>query len=234
MKKKVIFISLALLYLIVLSVSARAQKASAIVRAGINFANVSVTNSGNVDDAKMLTSFQAGIIADLPFGKFVSLQPGLLFTGKGSKTQSGDPSEANYYKATTNPYYIEIPATLVLKAPIGDEAHFFAGAGPYLAIGIAGKNKVEGKYLGVGFNSEDDIQFSDDDPSTLNYEEGAGFGIMKRFDYGLNGTAGIEGKSTVLSVNYGLGLAKLQSGSNSSDNNNNKHRVFSITLGFKL
>ncbi len=58
--------------------------------------------------------------------------------------------------------------------------------------------------------------------------------MLKRFDYGLNGTAGIEGKSVVLGVNYGLGLAKLQSGSNSSQDNNNKHRVLSFTLGFKL
>jgi hypothetical protein len=57
---------------------------------------------------------------------------------------------------------------------------------------------------------------------------------MKRFDYGLNGTAGFEGKQVVVSVNYGLGLAKLQSGSNSSEDANNKHRVLSFTLGFRL
>ena len=68
----------------------------------------------------------------------------------------------------------------------------------------------------------------------MNYEEGVGFGIMKRFDYGLNGTAGIDLKKAVLSVNYGWGLAKLQSGSESSDDENNKHRVLSFTIGFKL
>ena len=57
---------------------------------------------------------------------------------------------------------------------------------------------------------------------------------MKRFDYGLNGTAGIETKSIVLGLNYGLGLAKLQSGSNSSADDRNKHRVLSLTLGIKL
>ena len=66
------------------------------------------------------------------------------------------------------------------------------------------------------------------------YEEGAGFGIVKRFDYGLNGTAGIEGKSIVLGANYGLGLAKLQSGGNSTEDNNNKNRVLSLFVGIKL
>jgi hypothetical protein len=123
---------------------------------------------------------------------------------------------------------------LVFKGPIGGDAKFFASAGPYLAIGIAGKNKTEGKFLGAPFSSEKDVEWSDDDPTTLDYEEGAGFGIMKRFDYGLNGTAGFETKNIVIAVNDGLGLAKLQSGSNSSEDDLNKHRVLSFTLGFKL
>lgn len=217
---------------ILLTVSA--QKGSAILRGGLNLANVSITDNGRIDDAKALTSFQAGIIGDISLAEFIALQSGLLVTGKGTKSQDGDPSDANYFKATTNPIYIEVPLNLIFKGPIGLNTKFFAGAGPYLAIGVAGKNKTEGKFLGTSFSSEKDIEWSDDDPTTFNYEEGAGFGIMKRFDYGLNGIAGIETKNIVLSVNYGLGLAKLQSGSNSSEDDNNKHRVLSFTVGFKL
>ncbi len=211
-----------------------AQKGTAILRGGLNLANVSITDNGRIDDAKTLTSFQVGIIGDISLAEFIALQSGLLVTGKGTKSQDGDPSDANYFKATTNPIYVEIPLNLIFKGPIGLNTKFFAGAGPYLAIGVAGKNKTEGKFLGTSFSSEKDIEWSDDDPTTFNYEEGAGFGIMKRFDYGLNGTAGIETKNIVISVNYGLGLAKLQSGSNSSEDDRNKHRVLSFTLGFKL
>lgn len=211
-----------------------AQKTTAILRGGLNLANVSITESGRIDDAKMLASFQVGFIGDINLAEFIALQPGLLVTGKGTKSQDGDPSDANYFRATTNPIYIEVPLNLVFKGPIGLDTKFFAGAGPYLAIGIAGKNKTEGKFLGTSFSSENDIEWSDDDPTTFDYEEGAGFGIMKRFDYGFNGTAGFETKNVVLSVNYGLGLAKLQSGSNSSEDDKNKHRVLSFTLGFKL
>ncbi len=205
-----------------------------IIKAGINRANVSIDDDGDVDEAKALTSFHVGLTGDFSITSFLSVQPGILFTGKGSKTQQGQPSDASYYRATTNPYYIEIPVNLVFKAPLGDNAKFFAGAGPYLGIGVAGKVEREGKIFGAQFESEDDIEFSNDDPSTFDYEEGAGFGIMKRFDYGINGLAGIEGKSVMLGVNYGLGLAKLQSGSNSSADDNNKHRVWSFTVGFKL
>lgn len=228
--KKLIFLILPSFILL----SANAQKASAILRGGLNLANVSITENGRIDDAKTLTSFQVGIIGDINLADFIALQPGLLVTGKGSKTQSGDASDASYYKATSNPIYIEIPLNLVLKAPLGDDTKFFAGAGPYLGVGIAGKNKTEGKIFGAAFSSEKNIEWSDDDPSTLDYEEGAGFGIMKRFDYGLNATAGFETKNIVLSANYGLGLAKLQSGSNSSADDKNKHRVLSFTIGLKL
>ncbi len=125
------------------------------------------------------------------------------------------------------------PFNLVLKTPTGP-IKLFVGAGPYLAIGVSGKNKVDGKFLGNAFHSEKQIKWSDDDPSTLNYEEGSGFGIMKRFDYGINALGGIEMKSTILALNYGLGLAKLQSGSSSSSDEKDKHRVFSVMLGIKL
>lgn len=211
-----------------------AQNTTPVLRAGLNLANVSITEDGRIDDAKTLTSFQVGIIGDINLSSFFALQPGLVLTGKGTKTQDGEPSDANYFKATTHPLYIEIPFNFVFKGPMGEHVKFFAGAGPYLAIGIAGKNKTEGKFLGVAFNNEEDIRWSNDDPSTLDYEEGAGFGIMKRFDYGLNGTVGFEGNKALFSVNYGLGLAKLQSGSNSSADEKNKHRVLSFTVGFRL
>jgi hypothetical protein len=230
MKRKLSLFTFAFLSIFTIT---NGQKSSLILRGGLNVANVTISENGRIDDAKTLTSFQAGFIGDISLGQFVSLQPGLLVTGKGSKTQSGETTDANYFKATSNPIYLEVPLNLVFKFGANDGPNFFAGAGPYLAIGIAGKNKTEGKIFGTAFSSENNIDWSNDDPTTLNYEEGVGFGIMKRFDYGLNGTAGMDLKKAVLSVNYGLGLAKLQSGSDNSDDNN-KHRVLSFTIGFKL
>lgn len=212
---------------------ASAQNSSVILKGGLNSSNVSITSNGDVEDAKSLTSFHAGIVGDLKLAKIIYLQPGILFTGKGTKTQNGQQSDANYYRATSNPYYIEVPVNLVFKLPLG-KTKLFAGAGPYLAVGVAGKNKVEGRYLGIAFDTESDIEFSDDDPTTLNYEEGAGFGILRRFDYGLNGTAGIEFNKVLFSLNYGHGLAKLQSGHDNSSDDMNKYRVWGVSIGFKL
>ena len=225
MKTKIIVAAI----LLITGVSVHGQ----IFRAGVNLANISVTNDGDIDDNKMLTSFQVGVSGDVFITKHFFFQPGIYLTGKGSKTQSGSTTDATYFRATSNPYYVEIPANFVFKTdPL--PVKFFAGAGPYIAMGVAGKNKVDGKFLGTSFSSEENIKWSNDDPSTFDYEEGAGYSIMKRFDYGVNILGGIETRGAVFSVNYGLGLAKLQSGSNSSADDKNKHRVLSFVVGIKL
>jgi len=225
---------LVVLFTLTISYSAFSQQSRAILKAGVNLANVSITDNGNIDDANMLTSFQVGLVGDIHVTSLLYFQPGLVFTGKGSKIEIGRPSENLYMKQTSNPFYIELPANFVIKLPFNNESHFFVGAGPYGAIGIAGKAKSDANVLGFTSSSEHNIEFSNDDPSTFGAEEGAGLGVLKRFDYGLNGIIGIEGKKLVLSAGYGLGLAKLQSGSNSGEDNNNKHRVLSFTVGVKL
>jgi hypothetical protein len=218
-----------------ISVTSFAQTDAAWLKGGVNFANVSYNSDGEVDDATMLTSFHFGIMGDINIAKILAIQPGILFTGKGSKIQSGTPNDNFYYKATTNPLYIEVPVNVAIKLQLASsESNFFFGAGPYIAIGVGGKRKIEGKNLGISYNSKEKIEYSNDDPSTFNNEEGTGLGVMRRFDYGLNGTAGFQLKNGMLALNYGYGLAKLQSGSSNSADNSNKHRVLSISVGFKL
>lgn len=228
MKLKFLAVILSSLFI----VSVQAQKTNPILRAGVNLSNVTTTNDGRFEEANTLTSFQVGLVADIKLVPMVYIQPGILFTGKGSKVENGSPESTTWYKATFNPYYIELPLNLVVKSP--GKVKLFGGIGPYLGIGVGGKNKVEGKFLGTFFKSEKNIQFSDDDPTTLNYEEGAGAGIMKRVDYGVNLLAGIECHKLVFSFNYGHGLAKIQSGSNSSADDKNKFRVISFTAGLRL
>lgn len=213
---------------------AYAQESSFYIKGGLNLANVSTTSSGRIDNANMLTSFHVGFMGDLPLGKVVAIQPGLLFTGKGTKSQTGQPGDSYYFKATSNPYYIEVPVNIVFKIPLADkESSFFIGAGPYAAIGIAGKNKTEGNAGLVSFSGNEKIEYSNDDPTTFNQQEGAGFGIMRRFDFGLNGTAGFQLHNVLISANYGYGLTKINSVAK-NDDDQNKHRVLGFSLGFKL
>src|SRR5215813_10747691 len=161
---------LVVVFSLIISYSAFSQQSRAIVKAGVNLANVSTTNNGNIDDANMLTSFQVGLLGDIHVASLLYFQPGVLFTGKGSKIEIGRPTENLYVKQTSNPYYIEVPANLVVKLPFNNESHFFIGAGPYGAIGIAGKAKTDANVLGFTSQTENSIKFSNDDPSTLGQE----------------------------------------------------------------
>jgi hypothetical protein len=80
---------LASLFLTTTFLRSFSQESGVILRGGLNLANVSVTDNGRVDDAKMLASFQVGVIGDIHVASILYFQPGLLFTGKGTKTQSG-------------------------------------------------------------------------------------------------------------------------------------------------
>jgi hypothetical protein len=221
--------SFVIAFSLVIVTNVNAQMSTVFIRGGANIASVTATNLAT----KPVISFQFGLIGNVPINPSIAFQPGLIFTGKGTKSQAGNTSDNTYYEATSNPYYVEIPANLVFKTGSAGYTRFVAGAGPYLGIGVAGKVKSNGKLMGSSFHNEMPIEWSNDDPSTLNDEEGGGFGIMKRFDYGVNATAGIETLYVVITANYGFGLAPLQNVDISSANKN-KHRVFSLTVGIRL
>lgn len=204
-----------------------------MVKAGVNFANISVTDNGRVDKANTLAGFHAGIGYDIPVCDYFSVQTGLLYTGKGAKTQVGKQGDNLFYKATSNPMYLELPVNFVAKVPVGTFSNFFAGAGPYAAAGIAGKNKVETSILGVSGNVSKNIVYSNDNPATPQ-EENYGYGKLKRFDYGVNALAGIEFPKFSVGANYGYGLTKINSGTDNSSNDKGKNRVLSLSLGIRL
>jgi hypothetical protein len=204
-----------------------------VLKGGVNFANISVTDNGRVNDANMLTSFHAGIGMDLSLGEGLSLQPSLLLTGKGAKTEFGKPTDALYIKATSKPYYIELPVNLVGKIPLSEYTRLYIGAGPYAAMGVTGKNSWERKILGVTTKAKEDIKYSNDNPTTAR-EENYGYGKLKKFDYGLNAVAGLDFNKFAIGANYGYGFTKLNSGYDNTSNDKGKHRVVSLSLAIKM
>lgn len=225
--KKLQFAFMALVCVLAVQV-AQAQKSSVILKGGVNLANISNSENGDVSDARMLTSWHAGGVIDLAILDVLSIQPGLYYTSKGIKTERNIPVFGTT-TTTFNPQYIELPLNLVLKAPISETSRFFAGAGPYVAMGVAGKYKVKSD---LGSN-EYDIEFNDDDPLTQEQEDAGAYKVRK-FDYGVNVLAGLELDRFVISANYGLGLAKIYAADDNGDNDKNKHRVFSVSVGIKF
>lgn len=221
---------------VILSAAFSAKAQNVYVQGGLNLANISKNSAGETSDKNTLATFNAGFMARFGISSVFDLETGLLFTGRGSKsyTYFTNSTEDNYVKAKFNPYYIELPLNAIVKFPLTKTANIFVSAGPYAAIGVGGKSKLESKFGGATTESSSSIKFSKDDPTT-SAQEGAAYDRLKRFDYGANFGAGIDFGSAIIKAGYGLGLAKINSTqTNNSADDNNKYRTWSISLGIPL
>ena len=222
---------LPLFAIILISYSTKAQKV--YVQAGANFANITNSKSGNVEKNKMLTTINAGLVGNFKLSSVVSLSPGLLFTGKGSKTKTTF-TDNTYVTTKFNPYYIELPIDLVFNLPLDMKNKIFVSAGPYIAAGVGGKSITDIVIGGNTTSIERKIEYNNDNILTTEQEDAAYY-KLKRFDYGVNIGAGIKFNSFALKLNYGHGLSKINS--TQSDNNKddlNKYRTLSLSLGIPL
>lgn len=202
------------------------------IKGGFNAANITINDDGDINDKKSVGSFHVGAYADLPLLPILSIQPGVMLSGKGSKYVIGDKDDDTYTEVSTRPLYLEIPVNAVVKIPLSEGFKLFAGAGPYGAVGIGGKNKVEGKLAGLSFSEEESITYGNDDPQSGS-NGGTFSGDLKRFDFGLNVLAGLEISRFTLNANYGIGLVNIKPGSD-NDSKKYQNRVFSVSVGFLL
>ena len=212
-------------------------KAQVYIQGGVNLADITKTTSGQTEDNNMLTSFNAGILGRFGLSKLVDLESGLLFTGKGSKAETyftNGSTTDNYVKTKFNPYYVEVPLNVIVRVPLQKTHGLFFHAGPYAAIGVAGKSTTDQKILGISSHSENDIKFANDNPFTSRQED-ASYYKLKRFDFGVNIGGGFDLGKILLKANYGYGLTKINSTeSNNASDDKNKYRTVSFSVGVPI
>lgn len=228
-------------YLLLFNIILFAQKP--YIQAGYNLSTTTTTSGGNVDNTRNLSTFNVGIMNAFNLSPTFDLEAGLLFTGKGAKEDIYFTSSTsdNYSKRRLMPYYIELPLNVLFRIPIdvmgtGNTKNRRSGiniyAGPYGAMGVAGKVKGDTRILGINSSFSNDIEFNNDNPFT-SQQEGASNGRLKRFDYGLNFGLKFEFEKALLKVNYGLGLSKINSTQqDNGTDDKNKYRVWSFSLGY--
>lgn len=213
-------------------------KSQVYVQGGVNLANITTSKAGETQNSNLMTSFNAGIMSRFGISQVFDLESGLLVDGRGAKTETyfTNSKDDNYVKTRFNPLYLKLPVHGVVKFPVGtNNANVFLFAGPYASMGLGGNSKKTVKLLGAESKSTDKIKFSDDDPTTPDEQEGAGFDRLKRFAFGVDAGAGVDFGKVMVKVNYGIGLTKINS--TQTDNNSddqNKYRTWSISLGIPL
>lgn len=165
---------------------------------GMNFSNMT-----KLDETKALPGFNLGVGMDYGFSENWSLQSGLMISSKGFKYKEGD------WKSKFRPIYLDIPILAAYKFNISDNTKFVINAGPYLAIGLGGKNKE---------TDEEDVKLFDKD----GYD-------WKRFDLGIQYGIGLE-----LSDRYLINLTGQNGFISPADGGDPKNMTFSIGVGYRF
>ena len=176
------------------------------IRGGLQLADMRSQpddRSGLTDETKMLFGYQAGVVLDYSFNKFMFFQPGLLVNSKGSKLVIRN----NLLNTTTtfknNPIYAELPLMFGLRFGF-ENFKLFGMAGPYVAYGFAGKTsfKFESSIPALNTESEGAIKWGEE--TTLSDPRD-----LRRFDMGLSFAAGIELRNTQISLYYNPGFTNI-------------------------
>lgn len=200
------------------------------VHGGVNINTITNTNRGGQDNYGSLQSFHVGVMGNLPFTIF-SFQPGIQVTGKGGVTTYGDPnSQGDYFVAETNPFYLEVPATINLNLRFGEFAGMYIGAGPYGAVGIGGTNRVHGRREGTEFGYNEKISF--DKIKETPREEGGAYSSYNKYDYGVRFNAGLFLTRLHIGAFYDQGLSPFNRISNGDQRDQLRLGTLGFTAGF--
>ena len=190
---------------------AQSLSPSAGIKGGLNFTNL---YTDDVDDNNVLSSFNAGVYANLPVSPAVSIKPELNFSRKGAELVYDNAFATGTTRLKLN--YLEMPVLLKLNVTPNFNIHF----GPYAAYLINGKATNESN--NGSFNFEENINNDD----------------LNKWDYGLSGGIGFDFASTSLGIRYNYGLQTIGKERNFGGSTytfpDSKNSALSLYIGFKL
>lgn len=187
------------------------------IRAGVNFQNINGKNrSGDKLENDIATGFHAGVNAEVPLGTGFYLQPGVLYSQKGTEFDNDNQVKLNY---------IEVPVNFVYKPVLGT-GRMLLGFGPYVGFGLGGKVKTAG--------TERDVEYE----KTVNSSSPSlTAGVYKGIDGGANLLAGYEfARNLSFQVNAQLGLVNINPEFQGAANDESKwrHTGFGLSLGYRF
>jgi hypothetical protein len=150
--------NLSLIVLLIITTASYAQIFG--VKAGLNLSTMLLKdNDGNYSDAfKMNPGFHAGVTGEFPLTEMFSFETGLLLSTKGLKSNQnyaflGGTTET---KGKLNLLYLEIPITAKASFHLRN-IKIYGTFGPYIGMGLSGKNKYEITEMGVTSTDENSI-----------------------------------------------------------------------------
>jgi hypothetical protein len=150
---------------------------------GLNLSSMELKNKGINTKTETPIGFHFGGFFEVPLKDNFSLEPGILFSAKGSNFK------LDSVAFSLAPIYIEVPVLAVYSFG-SDAIKISLFAGPYFAFGVGGYKIESGVLRKISFGSGENND-------------------LQPFDIGLNFGAGINIKGLLISVQYGLGLSNI-------------------------
>lgn len=163
---------------------ASAQEARSGIKGGLNLSNLYVDD---VDDENVRVGFNAGIYTQIMIGETFAIQPELLYSAKGAKTEY-DNTFGNG-ETDFNLNYIEAPILATFK--LGDAADIHIG--PYFGYLVSAKSKSTNETVFGDVDSEGEFERDN----------------FNKFDYGLAGGIGFNFSALTIGLRYNYGLAEI-------------------------
>lgn len=175
-------------------------------KVGLNLTNMTVISSNLSLGPVGKTGVNFGFVSEIPLKNSFVLQPGILYSTKGSSYHYSG-SDFSIF-----PTYIEIPVNAMCKSSLG-AIDLLIFAGPYAGYGVRGESisPAESEDIVYGTGSDKD---------------------MKAFDFGLNLGVGIEVVDFQLTAQYGFSLTNLAPVT--TDDKVMKNRVFGFSVAYMI
>lgn len=157
------------------------------------------------------TGINAGVMFEIDFNDYFSLQPNIVFSFQNSNTdeyyfsnETGFSNKTDMAWVNQNLFYFNIPVNVKFKYPVSKKVSVFMLLGPSFNVGLFGNEylvKKERKHIAI----DDFITKKELLTKTFGDE-----GYLSRFNFGLNYGIGIELINKIcLSVEFNQGLINI-------------------------
>ncbi len=192
--------------------------------AGVNMANVRFDyKDGGEPDTKFLLAPRAGLTLDLKIPGPIGIGSGLFYSVKGYQTDIESEYNEGDGTQSLSVGYLELPVHLKYNIAV---LNIYAG--PYVAMGIHGKQKNDYTYeeeiTGMEIENTDDydVEFTSEADEDFDYSKNV---PLKSTDMGLNFGLGVKLAKIAVNAGYSMGLSNISPDMTGVDGSGNKITV---------
>tara|TARA_Y100000385_G_C13063950_1_gene625787 strand:+ start:1044 stop:1655 length:612 start_codon:yes stop_codon:yes gene_type:complete len=184
-----------------------AQEVTFGAKAGLNISSFA---GDETEDYDSRTSFHLGATAEIAISDIFSVQPELLFSSQGIKTEFSEPGYSSEGSIVTNYIHIPVMAKYYVTEGLSLEA------GPQIGFLMSANSEGSSTVNGETESYDNDIK---EDLSSLDF--GLNIGAGYKLDSGLN-----------FALRYNLGLSNIEDIDDDEDDFSNTNRVLQLSVGF--